>query len=276
VETYAGRRFKLSPSKAAVRVDVDSMVKQALAASHRGDIFTRAARALTGGSVHAHIPIAVTYSRPAVAQLVRRVQRKVNRTPVDATIGFSGGGVQKIDSRTGRAVDTQALTSEVGAELIQPTADHRVRAPVQITKPKVTTRQLAQRYPRVITIDRSAFHLTLYVNLKPAKTYLIAVGMQGLETPAGRYNIQDKEVNPSWHVPNSAWAGKLAGQTIPPGPQDPIKARWMGIANGAGIHGTAETGSLGTAGSHGCIRMAIPDVIELFDRVSLGDPVFIA
>ena len=155
----------------------------------------------------------MTYSHPAVAQIVRRVQRKVNRTPVDATIGFVGGGVQKIDSRTGRAVDTQALSSEISAELVQPTADHRVKAPVRITKPKVTTRQLAQRYPRVITIDRSVFHLTLYVNLKPVKTYLIAVGMQGLETPAGRYNIEDKETNPSWHVPNSAWAGKLPRAT---------------------------------------------------------------
>jgi lipoprotein-anchoring transpeptidase ErfK/SrfK len=276
VVSYAGHRFKLSATKAAVHVDVDSMVKQALAASHRGNIITRAARALTGGSVHAHVPIAVSYSHPGVARLVQRVRKGVDRQPVDANIGFSGGGVQKVDSRSGRSVDTAALTTEVGRELVQPTADHRVQAPVQVTKPKVTTRALARRYPRVITINRSAFKLTLYVNLKPVKTYEIAVGMQGLETPAGRYNIQDKQVNPSWHVPNSSWAGKLAGQTIPPGPQDPIKARWMGIANGAGIHGTAETGSLGTAGSHGCIRMAIPDVIELFGRVQVGDAVFIA
>jgi len=97
----------------------------------------------------------------------------------------------------------------------------------------------------------------------------------GLETPAGLYHIQDKEVNPSWHVPNSAWAGALAGRVIPPGPDDPIKARWMGVAAGAGIHGTDELGSLGTAASHGCIRMAIPDVIALYDQVPLGSPVFI-
>jgi lipoprotein-anchoring transpeptidase ErfK/SrfK len=35
-------------------------------------------------------------------------------------------------------------------------------------------------------------------------------------------------------------------------------------------------GSLGTAASHGCIRMAIPDVIDLFDRVEVGNPVFIS
>ena len=82
-------------------------------------------------------------------------------------------------------------------------------------------------------------------------------------------------MNPSWHVPNSAWAGDLAGKVIPPGPQDPIKARWLGIFNGAGIHGTVETGSIGHAVSHGCIRMLIPDVIQVYDWVPVGAPVYI-
>jgi len=60
-----------------------------------------------------------------------------------------------------------------------------------------------------------------------------------------------------------------------PGLQDPLKARWMGF-NGAGIHGTDDVGSLGSAASHGCIRMAIPDVIELYDQVPVGAPIYIA
>ena len=44
----------------------------------------------------------------------------------------------------------------------------------------------------------------------------------------------------------------------------------MGIYNGAGIHGTDDTGSIGSAASHGCIRMLIPDVEDLFDRVEVG------
>ena len=70
----------------------------------------------------------------------------------------------------------------------------------------------------------------------------------------------------------------LRGKTIPPGPDDPIKARWMGIFGGAGIHGVdpSEYGSLGSAASHGCVRMRITDVIELFDRVEVGTPVHIA
>ncbi len=61
-------------------------------------------------------------------------------------------------------------------------------------------------------------------------------------------------------MPTSSWAGDLAGQSIPPGPSNPLKARWMGIYNGAGIHGTDDTGSIGSAASHGCVRMLIPDV----------------
>ena len=142
-------------------------------------------------------------------------------------------------------------------------------------KPQVTTDQLAQRYPTFITIYRGAFQLRLWKNLKLVKTYTIAVGQAGLETPAGQYTIDDKQVDPSWHVPNSAWAGSLAGQVIPPGPEDPLKARWMGFYNGAGIHGTDELASLGTAASHGCVRMSIPDVVELYPQVPLGTPIYI-
>ena len=76
-------------------------------------------------------------------------------------------------------------------------------------------------------------------------------------------------------MPDSDWAGSLAGQTIPPGPDNPLKARWMGIYNGAGIHGTDDTGSLGSAASHGCVRMSVPDVIDLYDRVDVGTPIYI-
>jgi lipoprotein-anchoring transpeptidase ErfK/SrfK len=49
----------------------------------------------------------------------------------------------------------------------------------------------------------------------------------------------------------------------------------MGIYNGAGIHGTSDTASLGSAASHGCVRMSVPDVIDLYDRVDVGTPIYI-
>src|SRR3712207_5277521 len=89
--------------------------------------------------------------------------------------------------------------------------------------------------------------------------------------------FRSKAVNPAWNVPNSAWAGELAGRVIPGGvPENPLKARWLGIYDGAGIHGTDAVGSIGTNASHGCIRMLIPDVVELYDKVPVGAPVYIA
>ncbi|MGB2712121.1 MAG: L,D-transpeptidase, partial [Conexibacter sp.] len=143
------------------------------------------------------------------------------------------------------------------------------------TAPDVTTDELAGEYGTVITVDRANFRLRLWKRLKLVKTYRIAVGQVGLETPAGLYHIQNKQIDPVWNVPDSEWAGDLAGKTIPPGPENPLKARWMGIYNGAGIHGTDAIDSLGSAASHGCVRMAVPDVIDLYDRTPVGAAVYI-
>jgi lipoprotein-anchoring transpeptidase ErfK/SrfK len=144
--------------------------------------------------------------------------------------------------------------------------------------PMVTTQQLAERTPAFIVIDRKAHVLRFYEHLKPSRSWPIAVGRAGLETPAGLYDIQWKETNPKWRVPNSEWAGDLAGTTIPPGPDNPIKARWMAFNGGAGIHGIdpSSYSSIGTDASHGCVRMRIPDVISLYARAPVGTPVYVA
>ncbi|MDX6629022.1 MAG: L,D-transpeptidase ErfK/SrfK, partial [Gaiellales bacterium] len=120
--------------------------------------------------------------------------------------------------------------------------------------------------------------LRFYEHLEPLKSWPIAVGKAGLETPAGLYDVQWKETNPKWRVPNSAWAGDLAGKTIEPGPDNPIKARWMAFNGGAGIHGIDPSAysSIGTDASHGCVRMRIPDVISLYARSPVGTPVYVA
>jgi lipoprotein-anchoring transpeptidase ErfK/SrfK len=276
VVKYAGERYKLSARRARVRVNTEDMVQQALDTSQEGNLVSRTARAITGGSVHKKIAVEVTYSKRAVAVFAKHLQKDIDEPARDATIAFEGGGVQAVSSHDGRELDVEGLKTDVAGELVEPTSDHKVRAPVEPVKAKVTTAELGEKYPKVIIVNRGGFQLTLYDHLKVEKTYRIAVGMAGLETPAGRYTIQDKQVNPYWHVPQSAWAGSLAGTVVPPGPSNPIKARWMGIYGGAGIHGTTDVGSLGSSASHGCIRMAIPDVEDLFDRVNVGDPVFIS
>jgi lipoprotein-anchoring transpeptidase ErfK/SrfK len=276
VVRYGHRKFHLSAARAHLTTDVDGMVHEAIDKSRGGNVISRAFRGITGGSVDANVPSRVNFSDKAVRSLVRRVKRKVDRQPQNATVQPTAAGINAVPAKLGISIRGRELTREVSAALVRPDGTREVVAKSKITKPDVTTGELASRYPSFIIVDRGSFHLRLFKNLKLAHTYAIAVGMQGLETPAGLYHIQDKQVNPSWHVPNSAWAGSLAGKVIPPGPQDPIKARWMGFFNGAGIHGTDEIGSLGHNASHGCVRMAIPDVETLYDQVSVGTPVYVA
>lgn len=276
VVRFHGHRFTFSPQGAHVSADIDQTVQQALSRSRSDNLFVRVYRGLTGGGIHASFDPPLRYSEVAVARFVASVSRTVDRPARDAAVSYSGSSIGVIKSMTGIAVRGPQLRSRIEAALGGADAPRLVQVPVRKVAPRVSTRQLAARTPTIITVDRTAFRLRLWKHLHLVKTYTIAVGMAGLETPAGLYHIQDKQVNPSWQVPNSAWAGSLAGQTIPPGPEDPLKARWLGIYNGAGIHGTDELSSLGTAASHGCIRMAIPDVIQLYDQTPLGTPVYIA
>lgn len=135
----------------------------------------------------------------------------------------------------------------------------------------------------MIAVDRERYSLKLYkrpligTKFQVDKVYPVAVGAVGYETPRGLYEIVAKGKNVDWQMPNSPWVPEdQRGVVIPGGdPRNPIKARWMSIYDGAGVHGTADDASIGSSASHGCIRMHIPDVIELYDLVHKGCPIYI-
>ena len=94
----------------------------------------------------------------------------------------------------------------------------------------------------------------------------------GCPAPIGRFSIVTMQRNPWWYPPTSDWAEGL--EPVPPGPGNPLGTRWMGLsAPLVGIHGTPDAASIGYSASHGCIRMRVADVIDLYPRVPLGTPV---
>jgi len=269
------RRFTLTERAARLAFHVDRAVSQALARSRRGWFLSRAVRELAGHDVNAQVGPPIAYSAAAVDRFVHRVQAKVEQPVRNARVQPSADSLVVVRGRDGIVVDATELWREVRRALVSVDAARVIPVPRTHRTPKMTVAKLRLRYPSFVTVDRDHFQLRVYQELKPARTYSIAVGQIGLETPAGLYHIQNKQVDPSWAVPDSSWAGSLAGAVIPPGPDDPLKARWLGIFSGAGIHGTEDTGSIGSAASHGCIRMTIPDVIDLYDRVEVGTPIYI-
>jgi lipoprotein-anchoring transpeptidase ErfK/SrfK len=222
------------------------------------------------------VPLVLSHSKLAVKSFVAQAAQRAYHAPRDAKLQITVRRMIVSHSRAGLRLAGKRVAKQIDAALDAGTTVRRLHTALVPVKPKVTYKVLQHRYPRVLTIDRTSFTLRLFRNLRVWKRYGIAVGMAGLETPAGTYQIQNKQVNPAWHVPNSAWAGSLAGQVIPGGaPNNPLKARWLGIANGVGIHGTAEDWSIGTRASHGCIRMHVSDVIDLYPRVPVGTTVLI-
>ncbi|HWI06171.1 MAG TPA: L,D-transpeptidase family protein [Solirubrobacteraceae bacterium] len=246
----------------------------------RFDALTSAKRALyagrSAGGRPLDVPLAVTYSKGAVERFTARIDKRLSRPARDSRLKITLRRVRVTHSRRGRDIGDKTLAKQIGRSLTDPRIDRVFRPKLISVKPKVTAGKLRRRANTVITIQQSTFTLRLFKRLKVVKTYKVAVGLPDYPTPRGLFAIQSKQVNPVWSVPNSPWAGELAGTTVSGGSAaNPLKARWIGIAGSVGIHGTGQGYSIGTRASHGCIRMHVPDVIALYKRVPLGTPVLI-
>ena len=274
------RSWSLTAQEARVATNLEATVDEALRRSRDGNIVSRTFRGLTGGTVDARLEPKITYSDAAIVRVLDRVRKAIDRKPVDATVNFTASGPRSTPSRTGLAVNASALHAKIKAALVSPTGSRRFTARTHHLDPKVSTQQAVDREGTGLVLHRGSFRLDLYEKLKKVKSYSVAVGQAGLETPAGLYHIQNKAVDPAWTKPYSSWVPKSEqGKVVPGGdPQNPLKARWLGIFDGAGIHGIdpSEYGSIGHAASHGCVRMRIPDVIDLYPRVPVGAPIYIA
>jgi len=104
----------------------------------------------------------------------------------------------------------------------------------------------------------------------------IAAGRADWQTPLGTFELETKEINPTWDVPVSiqremANRGVRVLTRVLPGPENPLGDRWMGLKGaGIGLHGTNVPSSIYRFATHGCIRLHPDDARALFERVSVG------
>ncbi|MFY9748438.1 MAG: L,D-transpeptidase [Acidobacteriaceae bacterium] len=131
--------------------------------------------------------------------------------------------------------------------------------------PAVVVRAAAVEPTRVIVVSLEDRGLALVEDGTVKKVYRVAVGRGTSPSPTGTFMIVRRVENPTYYHD---------GKVIPPGPDNPVGTRWMGLSQkGYGIHGTNEPHSIGKAASHGCIRMGQKDLEELFAQVRSGDTV---
>jgi L,D-transpeptidase ErfK/SrfK len=123
--------------------------------------------------------------------------------------------------------------------------------------------------------------LFVLVGDRLAGAYPVAVGRPNWPTPLGVFMVSSKEVDPTWDVPKSiqeemSQAGRQVERRVPPGPNNPLGDRWIGVSNlGFGIHGTNQPSSIYRFTTHGCIRLHPADARSLFEIVWIGMPIWI-
>lgn len=268
-----GRSFPLRPQRFRLTSDRNQQLERALREVR--DV-SDVARTYFGRPRGRSRPERLTVDRRAIRRFLEGAAKQVDRRPRDAQLRLTPNGPEMIGARDGWRLDRGYTATQIRRALrtrgSQEVHGRMIRVPAEIRSHE----DLRRQYPAVLVANRAKFTLDLYEGERHIKRYDIAVGAAGHDTPAGTYAIANKAVDPAWHVPSSDWAGDLAGQVIPGGAaNNPLKARWLGIIDGVGIHGTAEEWSMGSAASHGCLRMRVSDVIDLYPRVPVGAPILI-
>jgi lipoprotein-anchoring transpeptidase ErfK/SrfK len=136
---------------------------------------------------------------------------------------------------------------------------------------QIPSNRLADAKTEVV-VDLSDRRTYVYAGDEVIASYPIAVGKKGWETPTGSFQVIHMRHYPIWRHP-------ITGKVFEAGTDSPLGDRWIGFwsdgRNEIGFHGTPEIDLVGTAVSHGCLRMRNSDVRLLYEQVNLGTIVLV-
>lgn len=260
-------------------VDIDATIADAFA-PYNVTILERSASRLhqlvTGDTGKYNVNTVCVINHDALESSVAKIAEKVNRGVQDAGYQYSSstGGLITTQAQDGITLDVDATTQLIEQAASSQTETSANRLAVQAV---VTTEKPASYEPgQAIFVDTSACRVHLYENGAEVASYACTPGQSGYATPKGDFYLEYKDSAPTWINPHSSWSAGMA-ETIGPGASNPLGLRALAVSCGGGIyiHGTTNTGQLGSPGSHGCVRLSNNDIVELFNRVSEGIPIII-
>jgi lipoprotein-anchoring transpeptidase ErfK/SrfK len=266
----AGASWRVTPAALGTRADLDRAVDRAFAVADRMSLLSRIYHRVADNPVHASIDLTYSYDDAKVEAFVRQAYDEVAEPAVNAGITLVDGELVMRHAQTGEELRKQAAVERVRHALEDRVA--HVRVPLRTLTPEVTDASLG----KTIVVDISENNLYLYDGFEVVRQYDVATAAEGFVTPVGTWSIVNKVENPSWTNPDPDGWGADMPLYIPPGPSNPLGTRALYLnASGIRIHGTTNVDSIGTYASHGCIRMLMSDVEELYPLVPIGTPVLV-
>lgn len=252
-----------------VSVDVERMIGEAFSPRADASLLQRVVARATRTPERTGAELSMAVDEAAVAEWADTIASEIDTSAVDAAYTLKGNTLEVRSSRAGASLDSAATVRNVAEALGK--GANQAELVVMRTEPKVTDDDLGP----AIVIDKSEHRMRFYDKGALVEKYVVTVGRPAYPTPSGSFKITLKRMWPSWGNPGSAWAAGMPAY-IPPGYGNPLGTRAINLdIPGIRIHGTWNDPYIGTSTSHGCIRMHRPDIEELFDRVEVGDPVYI-
>jgi lipoprotein-anchoring transpeptidase ErfK/SrfK len=266
----AGETWPITLDDLGTTSDFREVVDQALAVNGEFTWMERSFRRLLDRPLERAYEISYTYNEDRISRFVQTVADQVQVSPTNAAVDFVDGQLVLRRPEKGKELRVQhAQESLMEALAAQEAA---VRFDMRTLEPNISTKELG--YTLVVRL--SELKLYLYKGLDLVKTYPVAAGQPAYPTPTGDWTVINKAENPTWVNPAPDGWGADMPATIAGGPGNPLGTRALYLdAPGIRIHGTYDSGSIGTYASHGCVRMLISDVEELYEIVPIGTPAHI-
>ncbi len=268
---FRGEQWVLDPAELGLEVDVESLVQQAYDEGWNRSVFERAFRRAFNRPGDINIGLECYMDAHALKEKLSAVAADIDQEVRNASLDFDfqTGKLTFHPSRDGLWMDVDATAQLVQSALC---GENRVLEPVvAVTPPSLSSDDVKT----VLVVDIMGNTLRWYDKDTLVKTYYVATGEPKYPTPLGKFYIIRKEENPVWINPNVEWSKNMPPR-IEPGPDNPLGVRAL-VTSAAGgtvlIHGTKNL--VPGLYSHGCIRMSNQAILELFDHVSVGTPLFI-
>jgi hypothetical protein len=266
--TWKKRSWTATPEELGARSNAEAVVDAAFAASSDTSFFEKVGMRFFDRGVGFQRDVAIRYSKKGALGFIEGIAESIDAEPRDAAIDYSSGWVEITRERMGVQVKVARAHRDLMGALRSGADD--VALPVETIKPEVRRRDFDQ----VLLTRIGENKLYLYEDGEIVREWTVATGLPEYPTPTGLFEVTELRYEPTWINPAPDTWGKDMPEMIPPGPGNPLGVRAINwSAPAIRFHGTSATYSLGYNASHGCVRMANEDVIELYDLVEVGTPI---
>ena len=265
-----GRAWHVPPAELGTRAPVGRLVSRAMEISESHSWPSRVLHRVFDRPVDESFDVGFRYRPGRVSRFVKTIADEVAVDPTNASVDYLNGHLVLNRPEFGRALRVENARAAVLEALRG--SEQSVKLGLKRLEPEVTKQDLGQ----TLVVDLSGLKLQLYDGLRLRKTYPVAAGQPQYPTPPGEWTVIDKVENPTWVNPAPDGWGAGLPASIPGGPSNPLGTRAIYLdAPGIRIHGTSSSSSIGTYASHGCVRMYMSDVEELYELVDVGATVHI-